>query len=143
MKKLMILLGVVGLLIGGVYFATLQAEGSSMLITLKASEVKEKMDKGDNFSLYVYSDTCVHCKAFSPVLQGYLKENVMQMYRVATTTKAEENAVRQLLGEKFQGTPTIVSFKAGAIADHMVGNQPKDMLAEYVRKNKEMFTVNV
>jgi len=142
MKKLIILLASFAVLIGGLYFATVQAKAQpSMLITLKANEVKEKIDNGEDFSLYVYSDTCAYCKEFSPVLEGYLKENNVNIYRVATTSAQEHKAVSDMLGDKFQGTPSVFSFKSGAINDYLVGAQTKEALTKYAQKNQAIFGV--
>jgi len=141
MKKLGILLAAVAVLIGGVYWASLQTGGNPFLVSLQASEVKEKLEKGDDFSLYVYSDTCIHCKEFAPVLQDYLKEKDTKIYRVATTTASEDKAVKDLIGEKFQGTPSMFSFKNGELKDYFSGSKTKEYLNQYAEKNKAIFKV--
>jgi len=137
----MLLLGVVAVLIGGLYFATTQANAQSMLVTVKPSEVKEKIDKGEDFSLYVYSDTCQHCKTFSPILEAYLKDNNVKIYRVATTLSGDSEAMGAILGEKFQGTPSIFSFKDGKIDDYFAGAKSKEELMAYAQKNQAIFSV--
>jgi len=137
----MLLLGAVVVIIGGLYFATTQANAQSMLVTLQPKEVKEKIDKGEDFSLYVYSDTCQYCKTFSPILETYLKEHDVKIYRVATTLSADNDAVHALLGEKFQGTPSIFSFKDGKIDDYFAGSKSKEELMSYAQKNQATFSV--
>lgn len=140
MKKLIALVVAVVVLFVGIYVATTSVTNQpTMLITLSASELKEKMDEGENFSLYVYSDDCIYCKQFSPVLEAYLRENETKIYRVATTSPTQHSEVSALLGDKFQATPTLFSFKDGAIADYSIGAKSKTELNEYVQKNLAIF----
>ena len=139
MKKLGVLLGVVALLLGGIYFATRPEDTSAILTELSAEELGTKMEQGEAFTIYVYSDTCNYCKVFKPTLLDYLKENKQSIYQVNVTNEPEWNQVKGLLGDKFQGTPALFSFTDGKIADYRVGNLPKEELANYAKINDQSF----
>lgn len=76
-----------------------------------------------------YSDSCVPCKKLAPAL-GELEdtyEEKLKVYKVNTGFDAE------LAGEYgVQGTPTLLLFQNGQVAERKVGAMSQDALFDWV-----------
>jgi len=141
MKKLGVLLAVIVLLLGGVYFATRPQAEKPVLLELTGAELQTKVDNKESFSVYVYSDTCSACKQFSPVLEAYLTKNKKEIYKIAVTEQEENTKVHEALGEKFQATPSLFSLENGSIVDYSVGAIPQEEIDNYATKNEKNFHI--
>lgn len=139
MKKLGVLLLVVVVLIGGVYFATRPAKEVEPLVEMSATELQTRIDAKESFTVYIYADNCSYCVSFRPVLEAFLINNEKTINKTNVTTNADYQLVATVLGDKFQGTPSIYSIENGKIADYVMGAKTQEELTTYEAKNETLF----
>lgn len=141
MKKLGFMLLAVICLLGVVFWATLApgSESAGQFTMLTDQKLKEKVDNKESFAMYVYSDTCIYCKQFNPILTKVLKEQNVKMNKYSTDNDITE--ARRILGDKYQGTPAMYVFKNGVISDYIIEKQEADKVLDFINRNKAEFKI--
>ena len=89
------------------------------------SEVKE-----DEYLVYYYAVSCVHCANFKSTLKEYLdKEDALNIYAYNLDNDGLHESAKEV-AEKFgiavEGTPTLAYVKDGVLVDVVVGVQELD-----------------
>ncbi len=109
-----------------------QVKNKNVYIELNDSEVSKKIEQRENFIVYLYREDCKICKRFSPVYSKILEEKGMKSFSVDT----EKNPIflEHELGDLYQGTPAVYFYKAGKLEDYFIGNQPQDVIKDYLSK---------
>lgn len=93
-------------------------------------ELEDKLDKGEDATVYFYSPTCSHCQRTTPEL-------------VPLTDELDINLVKYNLLEFEQGwdeyqlesTPTIVQFKDGKEVSRIVGYNEPEVFKQWFERN--------
>lgn len=88
-------------------------DNQEYLININYNEYLEKVNKKENFILYIKQTDCPHCQSFTPKFK-----NVLQKYRVTAyvlnltnITKEEYTKLKEQLS--FEGTPIVCFFEEG------------------------------
>lgn len=140
MKKIGIFAAVLVVLFGVLFYATTNNTQDSKVYTMMTvSDLEQKMNDKESFTVYLYSPTCSHCIEFNPILEKFLTDNNYKIGKLNVDDGYSD--LSRLLGDKFQGTPSIFTFKDGEIQDYSVGKKSAEELVKYQKKNPDAFTV--
>jgi|GEM_PF-5583674 len=155
MKKLGILIAVLVVLFGGMFWALTSGEKPVEIYNIiNVDDFKQKVENKESFTVYFYGENCNHCIAYAPVLHKVLGEQGLIINRVAAegTPYNQVKEFIESMDETFQGTPSIFTFENGIIVDYLAGyNQDKEEGAEitngektlvnFIEKNRANFKV--
>lgn len=143
MKKLLIMIGVIIVLLGAVFFAmnSGKPDENEIFRFINGQQFQERIENKDDFVVYVYGERCVYCREFAPTIEGYLREKGYTIDKLEAQTDQENyKIVVEELGDKMQGTPAVYVFKDGKVEDYMVGNQTPEVFEGFAGKNDVYFS---
>ncbi|KAB8139049.1 thioredoxin family protein [Gracilibacillus oryzae] len=83
-------------------------------------ELAEKLDNGEDVTVYFYDPNCIHCQRTTPVVVPMADD-----YGVDLVKMNLEEFRDQWQEYGIQSTPTLVHFEAGEEAARIVGEQPQ------------------
>ncbi|WP_231735333.1 thioredoxin family protein [Gracilibacillus massiliensis] len=83
-------------------------------------ELAERLDNGEDTTVYFYDPNCVHCQKTTPVLVPIAEE-----YGVDLVKMNLEEFQDQWGAYNIQSTPTMVHFEDGEESARIVGEQPQ------------------
>lgn len=78
-------------------------------------EYTKKVEKKENFILYIGSDTCSHCQEFTPTLKKVIKKHQIDIKYINISNLSTNEYAILRNKTKVQGTPTIVFFHNGVV----------------------------
>lgn len=90
-------------------------------------ELTEKIESGEETFAYFFSPTCVHCKAFTPVLMPIAKAENVQIDQF--------NVLEFDFGwDKYAitATPTLIHFKDGKEISRLEGNASEEITKQFL-----------
>ncbi len=138
MKKLAIIVGAIVAILGSVFYLV-SASGtaeSNIYTYIDEATLEQKINNSETFVVYIYGKNCSYCKAFAPTIEGYLEQNKFQINKIASDDSPN---IKTLIGDTYQGTPSIYVFKEGVISDYMIGQKTEKELSAFVTKNSSVF----
>lgn len=110
--------------------------GKGNLIELSYNDIKEKIEKKENFVLCVSRTTCSHCADYKPKLKEVAKENNINIYYI-DVDKYDEEEFSNLIS--FDGsTPTTIFIKNGeeeTTSNRINGDVSKSKIIEKLKSN--------
>ena len=79
-----------------------------------------------------WAEWCGPCKALGPKLEE-LSDEMNDKVNIVKMNVDENRDTPQKYGVR--GIPTMILFKGGEVVDQIVGNHPKEAIAELIEKN--------
>ena len=121
-------------------------EDKNLFIKLTMNEVREKIDNGDDFVLFIGANDCYHCEDFKPVINKYISSTNNDIYYIDIHDSSDytlKTIYLQEWAEKLAdidtrdfdgslGTPTVVIIRDGEFADAKSGAQGLSGGMEYL-----------
>lgn len=102
-------------------------------IDLKSKEeFQEKLDNKESFIVFIHSITCQGCIAFTPILEEFMKNESIAIYRLTIGIFSTFDDLYD-----YQGTPSLVFFKEGKKVAYSSPTSEDD---GYLYKNVENLT---
>lgn len=138
------MLGVIVLLIGGVFFAVNagKVNQNEVFNFIDGVTLTEQVENKESFVVYAYGEYCSYCKEFAPMLEGYLAENGYKIDKMVTdTSEANYKALVDIVADKMQGTPAMYVFKDGELIDFIVGLPTRADFDAFTTKNAAYFSL--
>ncbi|MFC4403191.1 thioredoxin family protein [Gracilibacillus xinjiangensis] len=83
-------------------------------------ELAEKLENGEDVTVYFYDPNCIHCQRTTPVVVPLAEEYGVDLVKM---NLKEFETQWQKYG--IQSTPTLVHFEAGEESARIVGEQPQ------------------
>ena len=95
-------------------------KSTTLEIKTSLSQLEDKIVSGDNFSLFVYSDTCPPCIEGKKELKIYSQENKKEYYSL---NSEESETSLEAFFEEYSITvvPTYLQFNNGRVTDRTEG----------------------
>ena len=92
-------------------------------------ELDEKLENGEDITVYYYSPTCVYCQRTTPVVVPITEELNIDMKKM--------NLLEFDLMEYYdiEGTPTIIHYKNGGEVARIVGQNEEEDYYEFFEKH--------
>ncbi|WP_085992782.1 thioredoxin family protein [Oceanobacillus senegalensis] len=84
-------------------------------------ELSERLENGEDVTVYFYSPTCVYCQNTTPYLVPLAEENGIDMKKYNLLEFGEEGIPYQI-----QSTPTLVHFENGEEVGRIVGQRSEE-----------------
>jgi len=123
-------------------------DGGDKYIKLTMAQVREKIDNGEDFALFVGAHDCVYCNQFKSVVNKYIKSNPDKMIYYIDIHDTSDSSIdgkyliewAEMLGDidtrDFDGanlsTPTVIVIRDGKFKDAKSGAQGLDGGMEYL-----------
>lgn len=153
-KKMLLLLGVLAVLFIALYFVTNykneqalqgsdnpygkdnlkqetidQLEDPLYQNQIVPDKLDEKLENGEDVTVYFYSPTCVYCQRTTPVVVPLTEELGidMQKLNLLEFDKMGDYGI--------EGTPTIVHYKNGKEVDRITGERPEADFQKFFEEN--------
>jgi thioredoxin 1 len=89
--------------------------------------------KGSQLSLVdFWAEWCGPCRMLGPTIEAIADEfaGKMKVYKMNVDENGNTPSRYHI-----RGIPTVILFKGGQVVDQIVGNQPKDVIVETIRKH--------
>lgn len=139
MKKLiMISVGLIVLFGSMLVLANISSNKSSNIYNfVTETELEQKINNKETFVIYIYGKNCSYCTKFAPTLDGFLNDN---NYKINKIMSDDSPNLKKIIGDTYQGTPSIYVFKEGLITDYIIGQKTLKELENFVRNNKSVFS---
>lgn len=84
-------------------------------------ELEEKLENGEDVSVYFFSPTCVYCQNTTPYLVPLAEKNGVDMKMYNLLEFGQEGMVYHI-----ESTPTLVHFKDGKEVARISGQRPEE-----------------
>lgn len=113
-------------------------------VLIDKDELQTKMNNQDDFLLYIYSDSCLGCKDFKPILNSYIKDSDAKIYAIETRNLPSNNNLVE-----WSTTPSLAVLNNGKtmeIADGINNSKvfaSKENLNEFINKYVEFNYTNI
>ena len=109
-KYLLVVLAVLALFLTGC--------GKKTYTSLNYVEYLEKLDNKETFPLVIGSDTCSACKLFKGTMESFITEYQVEVYYIDISKLSEDEYNALKSQTSFDGTPTTVFIKDGALTSY-------------------------
>lgn len=109
------------------------------ILKINYTNLKNMMDKKEDFILVITQTYCSHCHTYKPVLNEVLEDNNLIAYEIDLLTLSEEDQDRLYDEIGVGSTPTTLFFEKGQETDmgsRIVGSVSKDFIIERLRELK-------
>lgn len=93
-------------------------------------DLSEKIENGEDVTVYFYSPTCVHCQKTTPILVPVTEDLDVDMKKLNLLEFEEEWDTYDI-----EGTPTLVHYKDGEEVARISGEQPEDTFVSFFNDN--------
>ncbi|WP_077623118.1 thioredoxin family protein [Sediminibacillus massiliensis] len=93
-------------------------------------ELDEKLENGEDVTVYFYSPTCVHCQNTTPVIVPMTQEYDIDLKKLNLLEFEEEWE-----DYKIEGTPTVIHFENGEEVARISGEQPVTNWDSFFQEN--------
>lgn len=93
-------------------------------------ELDEKLDNGEDVTVYFYSPLCPHCVETTPVVAPLAKD--MEIDLVQFNLEEFKDGWNDY---GIESTPTIVQYKDGKEVNRIVGSQEEDTFKDWFNEN--------
>lgn len=153
MKKILIFLGVMIVLFGAISYLTnakneektednpykketlnpqtiAQLDDPNYQNLILPDELEDKLDKGEDVTVYFYSPTCTHCQRTTPELVPLVEEMDIDLVKYNLLEFEQGWDDYQL-----ESTPTIVQFKEGKEVARIVGYNDPEVFEQWFTNN--------
>ncbi|HIH2211399.1 MULTISPECIES: thioredoxin family protein [Bacillota] len=97
------------------------------------NEYQEKINKKQNFIIYIYSPTCATCEEFAPTLNATIQDTKTKVYSL-NVSEINNNKKVFLEKQSIEVTPSLIKYKNGKEQDRRIGNIPEKELKEFLKK---------
>jgi thioredoxin 1 len=107
-----------------------QLEDPNYQNIIKLDGLQEKLDNGEDATVYFYSPTCPHCKVATPILMPLADDmdiNIDQLNVLEYESAWDEFAI--------EGTPTLIRFEDGKEVARVTGGQDKEQYQQWLEDN--------
>ena len=94
----------------------------SKFIDTNAENLNELIKNKESFVLFIYQPACVTSSNFEKVLNEFLKENTVQIYKIAFSNIKQTN-----LSENIKYYPSFAIFNKGNMVDYLDANRDDDL----------------
>ena len=124
---------------------TKEKEAKNKYTKLTMGQVKEKLEKKQDFVLFVGSHNCIHCENFKPIINKYIGSTGKTIYYIdiedtsdTTMEPKELLAWKEMLTEidtreiESLNTPTVIVIRGGEFKDAKAGAQALNGGMEYL-----------
>ncbi len=89
--------------------------------------------KGDQLALVdFWAEWCGPCRLLGPTIETIADEFAGKVKVYKMNVDENSNTPTQY---HIRGIPTVILFKNGEVVDQLVGNQPKDVIAQAIQRN--------
>ena len=110
--------------------------GTKDLEDVPGSKIKELEDDKESFAVFVYMASCTSCAHFDRVLEDFLDEYPMKLYKVSLL-----NIKGTKMEQEIRYSPSVVIYKEGKIVAYLNAISDDDMKYYESSDNfKEWFT---
>lgn len=92
-------------------------------------ELSEKLEKGEDVTVYFYSPTCVYCQQTTPILVPLAEENNVDVKKFNLLEFGEEGTPYGI-----ESTPTLVHFENGEEVARIVGQRTEEEFQAFFDK---------
>lgn len=103
----------------------------SKVTEISSEELNELVEKKESFLVFVYQPMCITSSDFGNILNTFLSENTLSIYKIAFSELKEINSTKNV---KYY--PSFLIYKKGALVDFLEANKDEDV--KYYT-NKEEF----
>ena len=129
MKKHIGLIIFIVIVLALIIVAIMPTDEDKYLKDISMKEVTSKIDKKEDFILYIKQTNCEHCKTFTPRLASVLKDYKKTAYVLNITDLSEDDNKVFEKTLKVDGTPTVLFFNKGKQSVITIeGEQTKDRI---------------
>lgn len=93
-------------------------------------DLDEKINNGEEVTVYFYSPTCIHCQRTTPVLVPLAEElnvDIKKLNLLEFEDKWDAYAI--------EGTPTLIHYADGEEVDRISGEQSEEVLRSFLTDN--------
>ena len=104
--------------------------------SITLGEFEKKVLTNEDMIVMVTSSTCLFCIEYEPIIDEVFKEQDGIIYRINITALTNEEIDRFRSYYAFKITPSIFTLKDGIVKQQLVGKQTKEVLTNWVKKNK-------
>ncbi len=116
---------------------------------LNITEILDKINRQESFTLLSSRDSCHTCEKYIPMLKELFTKYEIDAYYMNRSLYDRDNNeyvqfmnVDEKLKEHLQYTPYLMVFKNGKLVDELVGSKPKEEVENFIAKN-ELATNNI
>ena len=92
--------------------------GENKIIEIEGPELEKLINEKESFAIFVYQPMCITSSDFESVLNEFLKENKISIYKIAFS-KLKELKV----GDKINYYPSFILFENGKRIDFLEANK--------------------
>ena len=96
--------------------------GKKDITEIDKNKLNELTEKKESFAVFVYQPMCITSSDFESVLQNFLEENQISIYKIAFSNIKDTE-----LGSKVQYYPSFIIYKKGKIVDFLEANKDEDV----------------
>ena len=109
----------------------------SNVVSIKFSELKEKIENKDDFVLVITQEGCSHCKNYAPTIKKVSNKYDIKIYDLDLTKLSDEEKKELVTIANVSGTPTTIFFKDGeekSTLDRLSGAVSESKLVSKLKK---------
>ena len=109
----------------------------SNVVSIKFSELKEKIENKDDFVLVITQEGCSHCKNYAPTIKKVSNKYDIKIYDLDLTKLSDEEKKELVTIANVSGTPTTIFFKDGeekSTLDRLNGAVSESKLVSKLKK---------
>lgn len=137
-KKIVLTLVLVATFLLGILFFRIISQSSrdykEVVKIVTPKELDEKLKQKEEFILYVYKDSCEICKEFYPRYEKIIKNDSQSKKYIKINSASHSTYVKNILKDKYQGTPAVYFFKKGVLEDYFIGSQSDNTIKHYLNE---------
>ncbi len=96
--------------------------GENKIIEIEGQELEKLINEKESFAVFVYQPMCITSSDFESVLNEFLEENKMTIYKIAFSSLKERK-----VGEEIKYYPSFILFQKGKRIDFLEANKEEDL----------------
>lgn len=116
---------------------------------LSITEILEKINRQESFTLLSSRDSCHTCERYIPILKELFTKYEIDAYYMNRSLYDRDNneyvlfmSIDERLENHLQYTPYLMVFKDGKLIDELVGSKEKEEVENFIARN-ELATNNI
>lgn len=134
MKKIILILPLLlVIIIIGLYVVNSESIESVNYSNVSLEEYKNKLERKDDFIMYVYKTSCGVCREMKPQINAAIEKSGAEV--LALNADDEKNiSVSFFKKYEIEKTPTLVFYEEGLEVDRLVGYYNEDDLLKFLQE---------
>lgn len=96
--------------------------GENKIIEIEGQELEKLINEKESFAVFVYQPMCITSSDFESVLNEFLEENKVTIYKIAFSSLKERK-----VGEEIKYYPSFILFQKGKRIDFLEANKEEDL----------------